>query len=449
MRNYQIQNENKRKEHSEKMIAEKKELQRAFRERVSTTKKIVETQNDSKYKHLYKASKKNNDTLKKQINKLKTKLTETQMELRNTHQSVSNAKDLVIELKREQLKNSEDLKNKDIEIKLLSQEIFTLKTELINDKEQLASQSTTIAHYQKELQKARKIMTKYNEFKNEKSNLLRKIVDLQDDIKNESAQKNQFRSQMIEARNELIRHRGLEITTTLERLYEEMNAKNVLEYGLLTSLLRKERILRKTINYSRLNNGKSVKQIIYGHVKKIDGEYTFIDLEKEQYRISIYPNMKNLNDKAASAFLKDDGRVDVFWIFTNISEMLDSRHEVTRQWQSAKDQMTDKVDRKEFELLADFKVIIVTSLNGDKYKKRLMKHGIQADWIDPFEKSPIHVKNEIATADIALLCVKNMPHSVLHTIEEMDSEKIQFLINHNEETVYKKTRFAASQLGLI
>lgn len=449
MRNYQNQHENKRKEHSEKTIADKKELQKAFRERVSTTKKIEVTQDDSKYKHLYKTSKKNNDTLEKQINKLQVKLAKTQMELRNAHQSVGHAKDLAIELKNNQSKSSEKLKNKDIEINLLSLELVTLKTEFKNDKELLTSQSKIIEHYQKELQKARKIIKKYNEFKKDKSDLLDNIKDLESDIKKESEQKNQFRSQMIEARNELISHRGLDIATTLEKLHEELNVKNVLEYGLLASLVRKERVLRKTISYSRLNNGKSIKQVIYGHVAKIDGAYTFIDLEKVQYSVGAYPNMKHLNKKAASAFLKDDGSVDVFWIFTNLTEMLDSRHEVTQQWQSAKKQITYKPDKLDFEKLADFKVIIVTSLNGDKYKKRLLKHGVQANWIDPFEKSPVHVKNEIATADIALLCVKNMPHSILHTIEEMDNEKIQFLINHNEETVYKKTRFAASQLGLI
>ncbi|MBS4174409.1 hypothetical protein [Bacillus sp. FJAT-49736] len=246
------------------------------------------------------------------------------------------------------------------------------------------------------------------------------------------------------------KYKELDSEFLLQTLYENLSLENLYQYHLSEKLTRKYKSMLKTHFYRKKHelDYSKVTVNLFGYIKKSDNdEYVFVDLDLNEYKISYHPGHTLYENTPAAAFQNSEGVVDIYWYYSSEKLMLeDSKEEAGAL---AKNKRTGKTkEKKTFEYIGDFSVLIVTSLNGVRYKNRLHKHGINASWIDPYEKSPLHVKNMMEVSDIVILCVQNMPHSVLDFINR-EKEKYHFIVDHNEEKIVDKVKAAATRLKLI
>src|SRR5699024_8066525 len=86
---------------------------------------------------------------------------------------------------------------------------------------------------------------------------------------------------------------------------------------------------------------------------------------------------------------------------------------------------------RQFDHLGDYKVLIITANEGNKYQQFLRNHGLVATWFDPYEKSPVHAEQQMVSHDIVLICLDSIPHYITNLIGKNSEVKYQFLKNHN------------------
>src|SRR5690606_15658064 len=119
-----------------------------------------------------------------------------------------------------------------------------------------------------------------------------------------------------------------------------------------------------------------------------EDRFVFVSLLSQEYEINYHVGNKLINGVPCSVFLNEDNTVDVFWFYETDSEML---KDVKMNNKNKKTRKNNKKSQSniEYEYIGDFKVLILTSENGIRYRNRLEHHGIVATWADPFEKSPV------------------------------------------------------------
>ena len=243
----------------------------------------------------------------------------------------------------------------------------------------------------------------------------------------------------------------IEVETILDFVYENMKVNNIQKYSKINKLKNKFEHLQK---YKRqfdmeINNHRRSFSDWHEKLGIIEqdnaGEWWFIDFENNSYCITASLPQNLINDLPAKAVVKE-GSAFLLYVWYKENEIPE---EIVKSFMS-KSEDTNEFDKEEnYEYIGNFSVAIITSLNGNKYERRLKKHGINAVWVDSYEKSPVHVSEIMAKSDIVIMYPDYMQHYVLDCIEDRNLPKYQFMKNNNELSLIIRTKFAAMQLGLI
>lgn len=450
---------NKRKVDIELGDNKKKKLQEEFLKKHKTQVKLSEqeinVEEDNKdYKQLYKNIKNNYDKLQKEKDNLKQELLIHKQDNKSLSKEIERLKQEIFNERKEkyQLKNEIDNFSN-------VKDGFKEDTEQLNiiidekDKKQNRLEKE-IDFYKSKIKNLTEIAKHINEFGRLRNRDIEEITSLK--VKNKGLQKRtQLLSDEIKELKEMINNYQNESPKVLiENLYERMVLDNIFDYTLANQLVRKYKILKR--KFHDIKKGKTYwydyDKTLYGYLLKQDEIFLFIDIYGNKHDINHLPEINKSDGDPASAFDNEDGSVDIFWIYETESEMLKDVKIKKKSYEKLvsidENNIIETKSIQEYEFIGEFKVLIITSVNGVRYRNRLENHGIIANWIDPFEKSPVHVRNQMLSNDIVLMCVEAMSHYVLDFVEE-NNEKFQFITNHNEDVIVSRTRYAAKQLGLI
>lgn len=186
-------------------------------------------------------------------------------------------------------------------------------------------------------------------------------------------------------------------------------------------------------------------QHMFGVMKEKGNEFFFIDLDENAFTVRSFPNITVRHDDPVSAILNDDGSVYIYWKYRskklmNEDRLLDQKYSEKKE----KLKYNTKKESVSFQkaYLGDYNVLMVTGNNGSVYRDMLMTCGIKANFIDPFEKSPVHLKHALKRPDFVIICTDSIPHYVLELLEEDQDDKYVFVYNSNEDNVYLRLKFA-------
>lgn len=425
-------------------------LEKYTKRRVANKNEIEEKDlsDDIDYKKLYKRLKKENKKVIKENENLKkiNKMYSTELKiiknqnkilkldsfnLRKENNSIAKennqVNDYKLSVSKELIMKDKIIEEKNTEIMNLINKVQSYEKDI---KSIIQSKNDIVKHTEKIRTKVKKIPE--NEITIEK--LTKKVAELHGKIKilNE----------------EIKEYQSISPTTILPHLYNSLNIDNVFDYNILNDLIRKYKLTKRTAY--NLRKGKNIKNleddVLFGYLLLKEEKYNFVDLKGKSYKINYLPKFKSITGSPVSAFDNRDGTVDVFWNYETERDMFMDVKENKKN--KAENIILEKTEVENYDFIGDFRVLIVTSLNGVRYRNRLEKHGVISTSIDPFEKSGEHIHILMKSNDIVLICTDNIPHSVLNFIEE-GNEKYQRIANHNEERIVARTRYTAKQLGLI
>ena len=241
-----------------------------------------------------------------------------------------------------------------------------------------------------------------------------------------------------------------EVEKILDFLFENMKVKNIHNYRKINKLKNKfdhlikyKREIDREINTNRSFSDWQEKLGFIGQDNV--GEWWFIDLENTSYYITA-SLPQNLTDDLPAKAVINEGSAFLLYVWYKENEIPE---EIAKTFIIKPEDVNGFDKEVDYEYIGNFSVAVITSLNGSKYERRLKKHGINAFWLDSYEKSPVHVREIMEKSDIVIMYPDSMQHYILDLIEDRSLPKYQFMKNNNEISLVVRTRFAAVQLGLI
>lgn len=458
-----IKDQTKTKEHKQELIRKSKQ-----------TKSKQANKKDDQSKEIKKLKKQNEQFISKN-NKLLHKISQLEKEKAQLSNRIKDKNTAIKSLKKEVLEKEKELfqlnqllaqlnQKATLDMKQLNEiiseqndknlrlesEIEALKEEemhkeinkyksIINNMEQLL--------YAKE-KKVEHFRGKYVKIHNEKQTLENKIAKLDKQINLYIQNEHNFQKELERIKLNTLEEMGIE--KIIDFLFNKMKLKNIQNYRYVNKLNNKYDYLTKYKRQLDQKLSSDIKNLSdwqekFGFIEQDNKEeWWFIDLENHSYSIIASLPKKLNNDLPAKAVIKE-GSAFLLYVWDKDNEIPE---EITKNLKRIQEDENVNVE-DEYEYIGKFSVTIITSLNGNKYKRRLEKHGINAIWIDSFEKSPSHVREIMENSDIVIMYPDSMPHYILDFIEDRNSPKYQFMKNNNEDSLLIRTRFAAAQLGLI
>jgi len=406
-------------EPSEKDDADYKKLYKSIKRDYEKIQKQLQ-----QYKQKEQNKSQAEQTIKLELDKIKNEKFSLQQETRELQNELSKVLQQVDKLSTKYELTYDELQRKTNEVKSLSATIHKLKTRLDKRNDLVKNQQGKIKNLKSKTKEP--YISQINALKYANEHLQSNLAHL----KNE----NEMYKQMVNSFD------NMEPSVLLQFLYDDLTVNNLNSYKMVQALNRKYVLMRR--NSIGQSGKKEIHyKLIYGHMKNRN---TFIELNEREYNIKKLPEVKVNRGDPVAAIENDDGSVDIIWRFETNEHMKVDLNSVVKEKERKRKEPKESVY---YEDLGDFRVLIVTANDGKKYQERLRKHQLNALWIDPFEKSSTHIRNEMGKSDFVLLCVDSMPHSVLDLIDEKEpKEKYQFLKNHNEEIVYNRIRLMVNQL---
>lgn len=405
---------------------------------------------DEKYKKLYKKIKKEFDAVSSKYGELKTKINNNEdlslkvkidylkTENYNLNQSIKEMKNQLIELKKLYDDECNKANNYKQSMLLLDKEKSNLSEGYSNIRDKLEDQEKKNRDLQRRI-------AKYHSFTY--AIQMTEISDLNDKLKIITKDNSTKDEKIKELELKLLKYEEMNPHFILNNLIQGINKENAHLYHQVEVLTRKyNEVLRKVFEES-FNETTDIKsETIYGYVKEKSEDFIFIDLNKTEYQINAYIGVLE-DEKPSAAYLNQDGTVDIYWYYKSEKIM---QYDVMHTMERSKSEPISQQDiRLLFEQLGNFNVTIISTRNGRRYRDRLRYHGVNAIYVDPFEKSLIYVRNAIRKSDIVVICTENLPKNLYSTIENDNGDKYHYLKNHNEDIVFETVKMAAERMGLI
>ena len=443
-----VNDSNEKKAKNKKEILQKKLLQQ--QKNAKEIQVDVQNSNDNEqtdYKQLYRKLNKNYEKVESKVEELEERIKLNSLKERELLNSNNILKEQLFEA------------NRHVDgIKILEKNLSKLELK-IDEKEQiLLSKDKEIDNLKETIVK----LTKKIKQKDNTNDQLRKVNQyLKEDVNIEikyhknahisiKAQNNKLRERNQELLNSLEKYENLDPNGLLKELYDNLTVKNFHQFKFVQALSRKLSSIRYQY-YKIRDNTDDYEDVqeIFGIIKEQDSIYYFSDLENNLYTIKPVHKFKIKDGDPVVARIIGEKEVEIFWKYYSKEEMDEDIDQ-----NGKKDKNKELInqgnifDEPDYDYIGEYKVAIITaSKNGWRYKKRLKAHGLDAFWIDAYEKSPVHVKEIMDSSDIVLLCVDSMPHTVNNTIDK-ENAKYQFLVSHSEDIVVARVRYTLEQLGL-
>jgi len=444
-----------------------------------SSKPSVESEElDSHYKKLYKSAKKELDKLK---NAQKAEGKSVALELQRTKDDLSQVKRQLYE-KNEELKAQINL-TKELEKKLLLSEENNTQLE---EKVSLFKQSEE--KYKKAIeQMAEKTAAaskqeasytrKHNQLRKKEDSYKEEINALNQLLGNERRERSSLEIQI----NNIF---DIDPTFIFNYFLESLSLQNVEKYHRLKPLYHEYKRIRnhkirikkaaavsksakqKASSYANKQTGlnKENTDPQYGYLSKKpsvqdNGEFNltnssedkwfFINSAGQVFTVIDYPKSVTLYEGIpASAIINEaDMTATYLYSFMNKREMNAVRKEITNSKQKK-----SSSEERIYPYIAPISVLILTAQNGEKYRDRLKKHGIHAEFADLYSDNPTHIKNKASSYDIVLLLERHIPavtQGLINTYQDEDPDKIQIMFNYNEDLVVARVRYVAIKKGWL
>ncbi|WP_442596699.1 hypothetical protein [Neobacillus sp. D3-1R] len=403
------------------------------------------------YKSLYKNMKKENEKLKKALNQQKNKEKMEQNDSLSLLQELSNKKQQLFET--QSLLTEQNKKMVEMEL-VIQQQMAQLDKQTIQIEKWRVEKSKLSASITK-MKQLKSLATADKLAAQKQSNLLKESQKLlQEELSKCQQTIQKQETKLIEMETMLNRFLLLEPSHLINHLTNQLNITSFNQFEDLPSLYKQYvqyHSLKKVSPSS--NKSSSENKVEYGFLVKNpllpQGKWQFVTTNSLSYEVAGKVKGKMKIGTPVSAVVNEaKKKAYICWFYQTESEMEHDRKTTNPQNLLTPHYKDDKV----YLPIAPISVLIVTSKNGVQYRDRLTKHGVQADWVNPYEKSLTHIRNLSHSYDIVLLLEDAIPHEMRHLIKDFEEDhpdKIQTIYKHNEDIIVARVRYFAINNGLL
>ena len=468
---------NSENENSKEALFKKMKEQHSQRPK-SSSPSIESEEADSHYKKLYRS-------VKKELDKLKN----TQSaEGKSAALELQRAKDDLTQVKRQLFEKNEELKvqinlTKETEKKLLHSEENNIKLE-----EEVSLLRQSEAKYKKAIEKMAEkteaaskqeasYTRKHNQLRKKEDSYKEEISTLEQLLSNERRERGILEAQV----NSIF---DVDPTFIFDYFLKSLSLENVEKYHRLKPLYHEYKRIRNhkirikkaaavskvakrkadsaTNKETDLNNNDIDPQ--YGYLSRNpstqdsrdlnltnpnEDKWFFINSVGQTFTVVDYPKSVTLYEGIpASAIINEADMTAIYlYSFMNEREMNAVKKEITNSKQKK-----SPSEEKIYPYIAPISVLVLTAQNGDKYRDRLKKHGIHAEFAELYSDNPTHIKNKASSYDIVLLLEKHIPavaQGLINTYQDSDPDKVQIMFNYNEDLVVARIRYVAIKKGWL
>ncbi|QFT87576.1 Chromosome partition protein Smc [Bacillus sp. THAF10] len=369
----------------------------------------------------WQKEKKEHLNTKKTLKTARDKLHHTQNKLENQHKTIQHLEKKLAKA----LERLEDLQKQNEQ---LQEKNLQLETSLLKYK----NSATTYKGMIKPLQKKMKELTFKNEMYQKEQEKWNRMQERR------YQQENKIKATNREQAKQLEKWHNLSPELLLQHLYESMSLKNHQQYFDTISLHRKFRWMQSTI---KRHNARYIKdkQPIFGALTKKEDGWWLKGPSGEYWKITSHPPI-HLKEGTPVLASQIGNRVEVITIYQDEIEQKRDSIKIEKERESTRGRNNNHSSPEFVQKFPphayNWSVLLVTSDNGSRYQQFLSEQGFQVDWIDPYEKSAIHVHQQMAAHDLVLLDLGHIPHVVTNLVPQDETWVQRF------QTFRKKTLLA-------
>ncbi|MEN0645550.1 hypothetical protein MKY91_20505 [Alkalicoccobacillus gibsonii] len=233
----------------------------------------------------------------------------------------------------------------------------------------------------------------------------------------------------------------------LDLLLDKMSVGNLTEFNLLPDIYnsyRKKSFVKSAMKKNSQHNISENEVTLFGHVREYNQDYIFVDVNEKVYSIEIMPQYQGkIINAAAQAIIIKDNKVQVTYFYQPEDEKM-----LKIDQEQSKAKRPNVENNNEYHYIGDFKVLVVTEKDKDKYVSRLEKHGLKVQAVEGRGKYK-RIQTLIDSADIVIYLVEDISHVVSEQSKKDENPvKHQFVMSGNPEKVVQRVIYAKYQLGL-
>ncbi|QRV11498.1 hypothetical protein JR311_20050 (plasmid) [Bacillus velezensis] len=436
---------NQKKENKKELIQKIKE-KNAAPNKDNNYKESTRNSSDTKYKDLYRESKKETKRLERELLKRDDEINQIKVVSVSKDKEIAELKKKVYELR---IENERLIEN----YSLLEEQKKDHEYELTQDVQRL---SLELEQVNANLKGKEYIEKRYENVKRSNENSLKKMEKQRKTIEQKDNECNNLRRRLARAEEELESLReisrsyeNLSPAFLLHSLIESIDISNYKEFSLAHDLDRKlTRIERGIRNVYRTNHTvNDITSELYGNVYSKGEEYVFVDIEGIEYKVYSMPHYDGFTEGTpATAYIVSDKDVVVSYFYKKYSKEFSVESEISRSVKNIRNKSNPQRKEDSY-IIGDFNVLIVSAHDGIKYRDRLRLHGLDAHLVDGFEIKS-RTLDLMKKADIVIICVGSVTHVYSDYAKQQDDPKYQIIFNANEEKIVSRVIYAKHILGL-
>jgi len=240
-------------------------------------------------------------------------------------------------------------------------------------------------------------------------------------------------------------------------LYDELSLNNYGNYSDIPLLNRQVLTMSYAQKMKRASvkkkEGKKASEItpipMFGYISLAEPEsahkWRFVSIDNESYEIinkTSYPVQEGM--PIAAVVNEENGTAMLTWVYGNVGEM--KRDKERESLREKRRQDVVKEEKTTYLQMEPVSVLLLTAHQGVKYRDRLQKHGVEVEWMDPFEKNMSHIRAKASSYDYVYLFIDHTPKALKQQLMDEfadNQDKIQIFYSGNIQTVLTRTRYLA------
>lgn len=460
----QITEENKSNARREQLVEKVLETKTVVKE-ITPQKEVTSNIN---YKSLYRQT-------KKELDKLKKESSQAQVISKNDEKRLKKAQQEVDKRKKENYELQQRLKIQLDMVKVFESQLVTERNKNIQLEDTLRSANVEKNKYILSFKNLKRRVKAINK---EKINLRRKLKNQRNEINKQYGLIDKLRVSLRrkKVKEKLLKEEVsefLQVTPSFFIRYflNTISKDNINDFKGLEKLYERYHFIQQALESYKQSqveiSTEVVEEYTYGYLTKYsslnqDGalngstvsssnQWLFVNSSGKSYVVTSRPDIAIYDGAPASAKLNEiTYTANVIRVFKTDDKTENKVTTETKAKPTAK--YGNKGVQEDYTYIGPVSVLLVTSKNGIRYRERLSKHGVIADWIDPYEKNHTHILNKSSSYDIVLLMENAMPHTTRDVIAKygaVDPDKIQTMYEHSEETIVGRVRYTAIKKGLV
>ena len=436
---------NKDNQKKKELIEKMKNKSKANKATDQPIQNVEKNDEDNEYKKLYKNANKELEKAQRKIEELKNSSNSNNIDPKKIKEYKMNLYQKELEIKRLKKEYEGYSSEANLRIKAIEEENQKLREDL-KVKEKINSDLSKSLDSQKKKEQAlaRELKSIRDSVEPDK----KRLKELKQILKTDEERMEKLEQTLINKNNRIQLLEDISPSVRVEMLMDELSVKNLSEFILLPDLYnsyRKKSFIRSAMKKNQINDVSEEEVTLFGHVRESNQGYIFVDANEKVYSIEIMPKYQGkIINAAAQAIIIKDNKVQVTYFYQ--PEENEKTLKIDQEQSRAK--RTNAENNNEYHYVGDFKVLVVTEKDKDKYVSRLEKHGLKAQAVEGRGKYK-RIQTLIDSADIVVYLIEDISHVVSEQSKKDDNpEKHQFVLSGNPEKVVQRVIYAKHQLGL-